>query len=318
MAEKLVIIGSGPAGWTASIYAARAHLDPLLYEGGASQYLIPGGQLMFTTEVENYPGFPEGINGPDLMDAMRAQAERFNVRTIMADIVEVDFKVRPFRLKDSEGKEIETHTVIIATGARANWLGLENEQRLAKSGGGVSACAVCDGALPVYRDKVLAVVGGGDTAIEEANYLTKFASQVYIVHRRDELRATKAMQDHVKNNPKIVFDWNKVVTDVLGDDMITGLRLKDTINGNESNLDVQGMFVAIGHTPNTDFLKGHLDIDNVGYIKITESFRMNTSVEGVFAAGDVMDSYYRQAITSAGTGCMAALDAERWLTSKGL
>ncbi|HEO64507.1 MAG TPA: thioredoxin-disulfide reductase, partial [Spirochaetes bacterium] len=231
---------------------------------------------------------------------------------------EVDFSVKPFKLKDSEGKEIESHTVVIATGARANWLGLENEQRLAKSGGGVSACAVCDGALPVYRDKALAVVGGGDTAIEEANYLTKFASQVHIIHRRNELRASKAMQEHIKNNPKIVFEWNKVVTDVLGDDMITGVRLKDTVNGNESDLDVQGLFVAIGHTPNTDFLKGHLEIDNTGYIQISESFRMNTSVEGVFAAGDVMDSYYRQAITSAGTGCMAALDAERWLTSKGL
>ncbi len=318
MPEKVVIIGSGPAGWTAAIYAARASLNPVLYEGQPTQYLLPGGQLMFTTEVENFPGFPEGIIGPDLMDKMRAQAIRFDVRVVSADITEVNFKKRPFVLKDSSGNQIETHTVIIATGARANWLGLENEQRLAKSGGGVSACAVCDGALPAFRNKELAVVGGGDTAIEEALYLTKFASRVHIIHRRDEFRASKAMQNKILNHPKATIHWNKVLTDVLGEQVITGIKLRDTKDNSESQIDLGGLFIAIGHTPNTDFLKGHLDMDDSGYIKMVHQFRTNTSVEGVFTAGDVMDPYYKQAITSAGTGCMSALDAERWLAHEGI
>lgn len=318
MAEKVVIIGSGPAGWTAAIYAARADLDPLVYEGQPSQYLLPGGQLMFTTEVENFPGFPEGINGPDLMDKMRAQAKRFDVRVASGDIVDIDTSSTPFKLKDSSGKEVEAHTIIVATGASANWLDLENEQRLAKSGGGVSACAVCDGALPVFRGKELGVIGGGDTALEEAMYLTKFASHVHVIHRRDEFRASKAMQSRVLENEKITVHWNKVVSDVLGDDAISAVQLKDTKTDELSDLPLGGLFVAIGHTPNTGFLKGKIDMDSTGYVKLTDNFRMKTSVEGIFAAGDVMDPYYRQAITSSGTGCMAALDAERYLADKGI
>ncbi len=318
MVEKVVIIGSGPAGWTAAIYAVRANLNPLLYEGEATNYMIPGGQLMYTTEVENFPGFPEGIQGPELMEKMRAQAERFEVRIVDTDIVEVDFSSHPFKLKDMEGEEVEAHSVIVATGAVANWLGLENEQRLARSGGGVSACAVCDGALPIYKEKPVAVVGGGDAALEEALYLTKHVSRVHVIHRRGELRASKAMQKKAMDNPKIEFHWHKVVVDVLGDDVIHGLHLRDVSKNEESTLPVEGLFVAIGHTPNTEFLKGKLELDEKNYIKTPVAFRTNTSVEGVFAAGDVMDSYYRQAITSAGTGCMAALDAERWLAKKGL
>lgn len=318
MAEKIVIIGSGPAGWTAAIYAARANLNPIVYEGEPSNIMVPGGQLMYTTEVENYPGFPAGIRGTEMMDLFRQQSLRFDTQIFTEDITSVNFSSHPFKLKSSEGNDIETLSVIIATGARANWLNLPNEQRLAQSGGGVSACAICDGALPAYRDKVLVVVGGGDSAIEEGLYLTKFASRVILVHRRDELRASPIMQERAKSNPKIEFKWNTIVTDVLGDKIISGIRIQDTISKEELDLDCGGLFIAIGHTPNTSFLGDSLEFDEKGFIGTRQSWRTATSVEGVFAAGDVMDPYYKQAITAAGTGCMAALEAERWLAHKGL
>jgi len=317
MNETIVIIGSGPAGWTAAIYAARAELKPLVIEGSFSRTMIPGGQLMFTTEVENYPGFKEGVDGQTLMLDMKAQAERFGTRVISEDVVEIDANQHPFRLVTTSGQEVFAETVIIATGANANWMGLPNEERLAQSGGGVSACAVCDGALPHFRDKVLVVVGGGDTAMEDALYLTKFAREVVIVHRRDELRASKIMKDRAMESERIRFELNKVVTEVYGDDVITGVRLKDTVTGEESDLEVGGMFVAIGHSPNTGFLKGVIDLKENGYVKTPVPWRTQTSVPGIFAAGDVMDDYYRQAVTAAGTGCMAALEAERWLAHGG-
>jgi len=315
--ETLVIIGSGPAGWTAAIYAARAQLDPVVFEGAGSRTMIPGGQLMFTTEVENYPGFPEGVQGMDMMMDFRKQAQRFDTRIVTEDIVEVDFQVRPFRLKSSGGKEVTADSVIIATGANARWIGLDNEERLAQTGGGVSACAVCDGALPHFREKVLAVVGGGDSAMEDAIYLTKFASEVVIIHRRDELRASKIMQERALNDPKIRFEWNTTVTEVYGDDVITGLRLQDTGTGEERDLDVEGLFVAIGHNPNTAFLDGQITLKDNGYIEMPVAWRTDTNIAGVFAAGDVFDDNYRQAVSAAGTGCMAALDAERWLAHGG-
>jgi thioredoxin reductase (NADPH) len=311
--ENVVIIGSGPAGWTAAVYAARARLDPLVIEGGPSREMIPGGQLMFTTDIENFPGFPEGVDGQKLMADMKTQAERFGTRVVTDDVVEVDTSVRPFRLVTRYSGEYFARSVILATGARANWLGLYNEERLAQSGGGVSACAVCDGALPAFRDQVLAVVGGGDSAMEEATYLTKFAREVVIVHRRDSFRASPIMAERALEDPKIRVAWNSEVVDVLGDDFITGLRLRDTVTGAESTITVGGLFLAIGHTPNTAFLKGVVDLDDAGYVIPAEAWRTRTSVEGIFAAGDIMDAYYRQAVTAAGTGCMAALDAERWL-----
>jgi thioredoxin reductase (NADPH) len=317
MAEKIIIIGSGPAGWTAAIYAARANLDPVVYEGEPSNIMVPGGQLMYTTEVENYPGFPSGIQGTEMMERFKQQSQRFDTQVFTEDITSVDFSSHPFKLKSSEGNDIEALSVVIATGARANWLNLPNEQRLAQSGGGVSACAICDGALPGYRDKVLVVVGGGDSAIEEGLYLTKFASKVIMVHRRDELRASPIMQERAKSNPKIEFKWNTVITDVLGDKIISGIRIQDTISKEESGLDCGGLFIAIGHTPNTSFLGGSLELDEKGFVGTRQSWRTATSVVGVFAAGDVMDPYYKQAITAAGTGCMAALEAERWLANKG-
>ncbi len=311
--EQVVIIGSGPAAWTAAIYAARARLDPLVFEGQPSREMVPGGQLMFTTEVENYPGFRDGVDGQTLMLEMRAQAERFETRIVTEDIVEVETGARPFVLRSSAGDELRANAVIVATGARANWLGLENEQRLAQTGGGVSACAVCDGALPAFRDRVLAVVGGGDSAMEEAIYLTKFAREVVLIHRRDQFRASPILAERALANEKIRVAWNTVVTEVIGDDFITGIRLADTETGQERELEVGGLFVAIGHTPNTAFLEGQLDLGEDGYLITPTPWRTQTSVEGIFAAGDVMDSYYRQAVTAAGTGCMAALEAERWL-----
>jgi len=338
MSEKVVIIGSGPAAWTAAIYASRADLEPLVFAGRPKQspsLVLPGGQLMLTTEVENYPGFPEGITGPKMMAAFEQQAVRFGTRIQTDDgqrpdvsdpddghsykyhdCKGVDLSSRPFKAFDEDGSAIETQALIVATGATANWLGLENEQRLARSGGGVSACAVCDGALPIFRDKELAVVGGGDSAVEEASYLTKFASKVYIIHRRDELRASGIMAKRVKDNPKVEILWNTVITDVLGDEKIEGLKLKDTQNGKEREMPVGGLFLAIGHTPATDFLEGQLDLDEKKYIKLKDPFRTTTSVEGVFAAGDVVDSFYRQAVTAAGMGCKAALDAERFLAEQ--
>jgi len=318
MAEKIVIIGSGPAGWTAAIYAARAKLDPVVYEGEPSNIMVPGGQLMYTTEVENYPGFPSGIQGTEMMELFKQQSQRFDTQVLTEDITSVDFSSHPFKLKSSDGNDIEALSVVIATGARANWLNLPNEQRLAKSGGGVSACAICDGALPGYRDKVLVVVGGGDSAIEEGLYLTKFASKVVLIHRRDELRASPIMQERAKSNPKIEFKWNTTITDVLGDKIISGIRVQDTMSKEESDLDCGGLFIAIGHTPNTSFLGGSIELDVKGFIGTRQSWRTATSVVGVFAAGDVMDPFYKQAITAAGTGCMAALEAEKWLDNKGL
>jgi len=317
--ENIVIIGSGPAGWTAAIYAARADLNPLVCIGvpkTSPSIVLPGGQLMLTTEVENYPGFPEGITGPEMMQAFQKQAERFGTRVLSEDIVSCDFSSRPFQLETSKGETIQSHSVIIATGATANWLGLDNEMRLARSGGGVSACAVCDGALPAFKDQPLAVVGGGDSALEEASYLTKFASKVYIIHRRDEFRASKAMQKRIFDSQNAEPVWNKVVIDVLGDDSITGVLLQDTVTGEESTLDVRGLFVAIGHTPTTQFLDGSgVELDDAKYVQLnTRSSK--TNIDGVFAAGDVADSNYRQAITAAGMGCQAALDAEHYLSDQ--
>jgi thioredoxin reductase (NADPH) len=343
LAEKVVIVGSGPAGWAAAIYTARASLAPLVFEGAITEDnriagTLPLGQLALTTEVENYPGFPHGdlepyldnsidkpqrqlmaphtkhgVSGPELMELMRQQAKNFGTRIVTDDIVEVDFSKRPFKLVPSDGEPIEAQAVIIATGARANYLGMPSEDKYKNLG--VSACAVCDGALPRFRNKPLVVVGGGDSACEEASYLSKFASKIHMVHRRDGLRASKIMADRVLNDAKIDMEWNSVVDEVLGNERegVTGVRLRDITKDSTREVSASGMFLAIGHTPNTRFLEGKLELTPKKYIRWTVPFRTNTSVEGVFAAGDVADDYYRQAITAAGSGCMAALDAERWL-----
>ncbi len=315
--ESIVIIGSGPAAWTAALYAARAALNPLVYEGEPIGTMLPGGQLMNTTEVENYPGFPDGVTGPELMEKMKAQAMRFGTRVVSERIASVEFDRHPFRLQPTYSDPVEARTVVVATGANAKWLGLPNEERLAQSGGGVSACAVCDSALPIYRDKVLAVVGGGDSAMEESLYASKFASEVLVIHRRDELRASRVMAERALEHPKIRVLWNKRVKEVLGYEHVTGVRLEDTVTGESSDLELGGLFIAIGHKPNTGFLDGQLELTEHGYIKV-DSWRTATSVDGVFAAGDVMDDYFRQAVTAAGTGCMAALEAERWLAHHGM
>ncbi len=345
--EKVVIIGSGPAAWTAAIYAARAELKPLVYQGAVTEPnrlagTLPLGQLNLTTEVENYPGFPSGnldaylnsvftlderalmspheghgVSGPELMELMRKQAKNFGTRIITDDIVEVDFKVRPFQLKPSEGSAITAQAVIIATGARANYVGLPSEEAFKNRG--VSACAVCDGAVPRFRNRDLVVIGGGDSAVEEATYLTKFASCVRIVHRRDQLRASKIMAERALANPKIEMVWNHELQEVLGNDKdgVTGVLVKSTVDDSTRELPATGLFLAIGHTPNTAFLNGQLALTEKNYIQWTVPFRTNTSIEGVFAAGDVADDYYKQAITAAGSGCAAALDAERWLAHSG-
>lgn len=322
-AHKLIVIGSGPAGWTCAIYAARANLQPLVYEGAISEEnrlkgTLPLGQLNLTTEVENFPGFPDGILGPELMMRMRQQAERYGASIVTEDIVAVDLSHRPFTLTDSQGQTLRAHAIVVATGASANYLGLESESRFKNHG--VSACAVCDGALPRFRNQPLIVVGGGDSAAEEATYLTKFASIVYLVHRRDQLRASKVMAERLLSNPKVKPLWNSVVEEVLGDDQhgMTGARIKNVKTGDSTEVPAAGMFVAIGHTPNTAFLRGKIDLDEKGFIKLADPFRTTTSVEGVFAAGDVADPVYKQAITAAGMGCKAALDAERWLASRGI
>jgi thioredoxin reductase (NADPH) len=363
MPEKVVIIGSGPAGWTAAIYAARANLQPLVFEGAWTeknriQGTNPGGQLYLTTEVENYPSWPHADSavleqfsksalppdryallepyykgkralqgkrapiGPEQIEYTRQQAVNFGTRVVTQDIGRVDFKRHPFQLipLNDEGKEqapVEALTVIIATGARANYLGLPSEDQFKNNG--VSACAVCDGALPRFRNKPMVVVGGGDTAVEEASYLSKFGSEVHLVHRRDQLRASKIMQQRALDNPKIKMRWNRTVTEVLGTEEagVTGVRLKSTVDNTTEEMACSGMFAAIGHTPNTEFLKGQVELKSNGYILWTTPARTLTSVEGVFAAGDVADDYYRQAVTAAGTGCMAALDAERWLGHHG-
>jgi thioredoxin reductase (NADPH) len=304
--RNVVIIGSGPAGLTSAVYAARANLSPLLIEGWQS-----GGQLTTTTEVENYPGFAKGIMGPELMKEMRAQAERFGTEFLTGDVTKVDFTNRPLTIVADHEHTIQARTVIIATGASAVQIGLKNETRL--TGHGVSTCATCDGFF--FRGKELVVVGGGDSAMEEANFLTKFATKVYVVHRRDKLRASKIMQDRALKNEKIAFIWNSVVEDILGDGSVTGVRLKNIITGTTTTLPCAGVFVAIGHRPNTGLFAGQLDMDAKGYL-LTKSGTA-TSVPGVFAAGDVQDSTYRQAVTAAGSGCMAAIDAERFLESRG-
>jgi thioredoxin reductase (NADPH) len=305
--RKVAIIGSGPAGLTAAIYAARANLEPVVFAGNA-----PLGQLMITSEVENYPGFPHGIMGPELMQLFRDQAERFEATLLDQDVTKVDFSERPFKLWVGDQQWL-ADAVIVATGASALWLGLPSEEEF--RGRGVSACATCDGFF--FRDRDVAVVGGGDTALEEALFLTKFASKVTILVRRDEFRGSKIMQDRAFANPKIDVVWNREVTDVRGDMTVTQLGLRDTATGDESTLDVQGMFVAIGYKPNTDLFKGQLDLDPRGYCKTAEDGDTNTNVEGVFVAGDVHDHRYRQAVTAAGDGCKAAIDAERWLESIG-
>ena len=309
MANKLVIIGSGAAGYTAAIYAARADLGPVLYEG-----LQPGGQLTITTEVENFPGFPEGVMGPELMEFMRRQAARFGTTMKPGRIESVDFSRRPFTLTDSDGQRLQAQAVIVATGATAKLLGVPGEDRL--MGYGVSACATCDAAF--FRDVHVAVAGGGDSAMEEANYLTKFARKVTVIHRREEFRASKIMLKRAQENPKIEFLVNTIVEEMLpqADKRRLGaLKLKNSKSGESSEMPIDGVFVAIGHKPNTDIVKGQLELDDKGYVKLRSGTR--TSVEGVFAAGDVADSIYRQAITAAGTGCAAALDAERWLAGHG-
>jgi thioredoxin reductase (NADPH) len=304
---RLLIVGSGPAGYTAAVYAARADLAPLLLGG-----LLSGGQLMLTTDVENYPGFPEGITGPELMERMRQQAERFGARVLAEDVTALQLGQRPFRAESDE-RVVLADAVILATGASARWLGLESEKRLQNRG--VSACATCDGAL--FKGKPMAVVGGGDTALEEALFLTRYGTKVTIIHRRHEFRASKIMQDRALANPKIEVIWDSVVEEVLGDDAVRGVRTRNVKTGEVRDVPVEALFVAIGHEPSTGLLRGQLELDDVGYVKV-ESGSTRTSVEGVFACGDAMDPSYRQAVTAAGTGCMAAIDAERWLGEQGL
>ena len=354
MPENVVIIGSGPAAWTAAIYAARAQLNPLVFQGDPTNNInkqngtMPLGQLALTTEVENFPSWPagdtreylktslkpddidfpywvadnkpqptHGINGPELMALMRQQAKNFGTRVESKDVLSVDLSKKPFTVTTQDDETVEAHTLIISTGARANYLGLPSEDKYKNKG--VSACAVCDGFLPMFRNKPLVVVGAGDSACEEATYLTKFASKVYMVVRRDAMRASKIMAERAMKHPKIEVKWNTVVEEVLGNEkQVTGVKLKSTNGGPSEQIDAAGMFCAIGHTPNVGFLNGQLDLNELGYVKWTTVARTYTSVDGVFAAGDVADDYYRQAVSAAGTGCMAALDAERWLAHHGL
>ena len=309
--ENVIIIGSGPAGYTAALYNARANLEPLMFAG-----LQPGGQLMITTDVENYPGFPDGIMGPDLMLLFRKQIEHFGTRIIDMEVTKVDFSQRPFKVWVEE-EEYQANAVIVSTGASAKWVGLPSEMTF--GGFGVSACATCDGFF--FRGKEVIVVGGGDTAMEEANYLTRHASHVYVVHRRDAFRASKIMQDRVLNNPKITVFWNSALDEILGQTepmkKVTGARLMDTTTGEKREMPIDGVFIAIGHKPNSDLFKGMLDMNDVGYIKVKPGSTC-TNIPGIFAAGDVADAVYRQAVTAAGTGCMAAIDAERYLEAEGL
>jgi thioredoxin reductase (NADPH) len=312
--HRLIIIGSGPAGFTAGIYAARANLAPVLIEGVPREYELPGGQLMITTDVENYPGFPKGIQGPDLMQLFRQQCERFGTRIVSDYVTRLDLSRRPFDLETEGGQRYSAEAVILATGAQAKWLGLPGETRL--RGFGVSACATCDGAF--FKGQDVAVVGGGDTAMEEASFLTHHARRVLVLHRRGELRASKIMQERARKNPKIEFIWHVEVADILGEvghgGGVKGVVLRDVRSGETRTVDVQGVFVAIGHKPNTDIVKGQLPLDENGYVRVQGDGTTRTNVEGLFAAGDVADHVYRQAVTAAGTGCMAAIDAERFLS----
>ncbi|MCK5795821.1 MAG: thioredoxin-disulfide reductase [Deltaproteobacteria bacterium] len=306
---QVIIVGTGPAGYTAAIYTARAELSPLVIEG-----MEPGGQLTTTTEVENYPGFPEGVQGPEMMNMFRKQAERFETAFVMGQVDKVDFSSRPFKLRVDEGQEYTADAVILATGATARYLGLESEKKL--TGYGVSACATCDGFF--YRGKEVVVIGGGDSAMEEAAFLTRFATKVTIIHRRDEFRASKIMRQRTMANEKIEVLWDSTVSKVLGDPKaggVTGVRVKNVKTGEEHDLACHGMFLGIGHSPNTKFLEGQLDLDETGYVKVTPG-RTFTSVEGVFACGDAVDHVYQQAITAAGSGCAAALDTEHWLAEQ--
>ena len=303
---KVIIVGSGPAGLTAAIYAARANLEPIVIAGSA-----PGGQLMLTSDVENYPGFPDGIQGPDLMAAFRAQAERFGTQIVDVDVERVDFSSRPFRLW-ARGTEYRAQAVIVATGASAMWLGLDSETRL--RGRGVSACATCDGFF--FKDREIAVVGGGDTAFEEASYLTRFATKVHMIHRRDEFRASRIMVERARANPKIEIHTNTGIEEVLGESKVEALALKDTETGEERRMPIEGLFIAIGHKPNTDAFADALEVDAKGYLVVKDE--THSRVDGVFIAGDVHDHRYRQAITAAGDGCKAAIDAERWLEAQGI
>ena len=310
--KNVVIVGSGPAGHTAAIYSARANLSPFMFEG----YMMggsAGGPLTTTTDVENYPGFPEGVEGPELMQLFRKQSERFGTEMVQEDVTSADFSQRPFVLK-SENREVRAHSVIISTGATAKRMGVPNEEKMWNNG--MSACAVCDGALPMFRNQPLMVIGGGDTAVEEATYLTKFGSVVYMVHRRDQLRASKIMQERAFKNPKLEIIWDTVLEDAVGKDYLTGARLKNVKTQEVREMEVTGLFYAIGHTPNTSIFNGQLDLDGAGYIKLKPGTQ-ETNIEGVFAAGDVHDHKYRQAVTAAGTGCAASLEAERWLAEKG-
>lgn len=305
--RRMLIIGSGPAGYTAAIYAARAGLEPLMLAG-----LNFGGQLMITTDVENYPGYPDGVSGPVMMEEFQKQAERFGTEIVFQDATQVDFSSRPFKVATDE-KQYTAETVIIATGASAKWLGIESEERLVNKG--VSACATCDGAL--FRNKAMAVVGGGDTAMEEALFLTRFATKVTVVHRRGDLRASKIMQERALAHEKIEFAWHSEVDEVLGEDFVTGVRLRDARDDSTREIDVEALFIAIGHQPNTKLFVGQLEMDASDYLKV-EAGTTRTSTEGIFACGDVADPIYRQAVTAAGTGCMAAIDAERWLAEQGI
>ena len=311
--KNVVIVGSGPAGHTAAIYSARANLSPFMFEGyvmGGSA----GGQLTTTTEVENYPGFPEGIEGPELMQLFRKQSERFGTEMVQEDVISADLSQRPFVLK-SENREVKAHSVIISTGATAKRMGVPSEEKMWNNG--MSACAVCDGALPMFRNQPLMVIGGGDTAVEEATYLAKFGSVVYLVHRRDQLRASKIMQERALKHPKLEILWDTVLEDAVGQDYVTGASLKNIKTEEARQVEVAGIFYAIGHIPNTSIFNGQLDLDDAGYIKLKLGTQ-ETNIEGVFAAGDVHDHIYRQAITAAGTGCAASLEAERWLVEQGL
>ncbi len=309
--EDLIIIGSGPAGHCAAVYAARAELKPLMFEGFSVGGLA-GGQLMTTTEVENYPGFPDGITGPKLMDAMRAQSKRFGTRLLTQDVESVDLRQRPFTVV-SDGKVHRTRALIVATGAAARYLGLESEKRLMNCG--VSACATCDGALPIFRNQRLVVVGGGDTAMEEANFLSRFAKEVWVVHRRDAFRASKIMVERVRQNPKVKLMTPYAVDEILGEEAVTGIRLRHLETDATQEHAIAGVFVAIGHKPNSELFAGQLPMNEIGYVK-TLGRTASTEVEGVFACGDVQDHVYRQAITAAGSGCQAAIDAERWLQAQ--